>query len=97
MPEMYKNKARRKQEKVVSKVEENLDDSCKEIVIGNSYYFDLKSNKQNAPTIKNVKLDPSGYTGCYQFDSETSICLEPDKGIFDLFFTENLKGVCYLK
>ena len=45
--------------------------------------------------IGGVKLDPVGYVGCYQFDSVTTICLEPKLGIFDLYYTNDLKGICY--
>lgn len=83
--------------KIISKAGSS-DTNCKNIIaVGKWYDFVLKSNKQNAPVVGGVKLAPVSYTGCYQFDSETTICLEPKKGIYDLFYTDDLKGICYLK
>lgn len=83
--------------KIVSYEENNINDNCKKIVVGQRYDFELKSKRENAPIIGGVKLDPVGYTGCYEFDKETIICLEPKRGIYDLFYTNDLKGICYLK
>lgn len=83
--------------KIVSYAESKVDENCKKMVVGGKYGFELKSKKENAPIIGGIKLDPVGYTGCYQFDKETIICLEPKRGIFDLFFTNDIKGICYLK
>ena len=83
--------------KIVSYAENNIYQNCRKIVVGGKYDFELKSKKENAPIIGGVKLDPVGYTGCYVFDKETTICLEPKRGIYDLFFTNDLKGICYLK
>jgi hypothetical protein len=83
--------------KIVSFAKNKIDESCRKIVVGGIYDFELKSKKGNAPIIGGVKLDPVGYTGCYVFDKETTICLEPKRGIYDLFFTNDLKGICYLK
>jgi len=83
--------------KIVSYADNGINENCKKIVVGRRYDFDLKSKKENAPMIGDVKLDPVGYTGCYQFDDKTTICLEPKRGIYDLFYTNNLKGICYLK
>ena len=83
--------------KIVSKADTNLNRDCKKIIVGEWYDFDLKSKKANSPTIGDIKLNPIGYTGCYQYDNETTICLEPKRGIYDLFYTNDLKGICYLK
>lgn len=83
--------------KIVSYAENSIGQNCKKIVVNGKYDFELKSKKENAPIIGGVKLDPVGYTGCYVFDKETTICLEPKRGIYDLFFTNDLKGICYLK
>lgn len=83
--------------KIVSYAESKVDENCKKIVVGGKYDFKLKSKKENAPIIGGIKLDPVGYTGCYEFDKETTICLEPERGIYDLFYTNDLKGICYLK
>lgn len=83
--------------KIVSYAEKSIGQNCKKIVVNGKYYFKLKSKKANAPIIGGIKLDPVGYTGCYVFDKETTICLEPKRGIYNLFFTNDLKGICYLK
>lgn len=83
--------------KIVSYAENKVDKYCKKIVVGECYELDLKSKKENAPVIGGIKLDPVGYTGCYEFDKVTIICLEPKRGIYDLFYTNDLKGICYLK
>jgi hypothetical protein len=83
--------------KIVSYAENSIDQNCRKIIVGGKYDFELKSKKENAPIIGGIKLDPVGYTGCYIFDKETTICLEPKRGIYDLFFTNDLKGICYLK
>lgn len=83
--------------KIVTKVEADTNKNCKKIVVGKWYDLLLISHKSTAPIINGVKLDPVGYTGCYQFDSETTICLEPKRGVYDLFYTNDLKGICYLK
>ena len=83
--------------KIVSHEESIVDESCKKIVVGGKYDLELKSKKDNAPIIGRIKLAPVGYTGCYEFDKETTICLEPKRGIYDLFYTSDLKGICYLK
>lgn len=83
--------------KIVSYAEDGINEGYKKIVVGGKYDFELKSKKENAPIIGGVKLDPVGYTGCYQFDKETTICLEPKRGIYDLFYTNDLKGIYYLK
>lgn len=83
--------------KIVSYAENKVDEYCKKIIVGGKYNFELKSKNENAPRIGGIKLEPVGYTGCYEFDKETTICLEPKRGIYDLFYTNDLKGICYLK
>lgn len=82
--------------KIVSKAD-NSYDNCNQLKVGKRYMINLSSRKENAPDIGGVKLDPVGYTGCYKYDSETVICLEPKKGINDLFYTNEIKGICFLK
>lgn len=83
--------------KIVSRPDDNYNSNCNKIIVGKYYVFELKSRKENAPNVNGVKLDPINYTGCYQYDSITTICLEPKRGILDLFYTDDLKGICYLK
>jgi hypothetical protein len=83
--------------KIVSKADNSINSNCKKIFVGQRYDFFLISHKDTAPIINGVKLAAVGYTGCYHFDGETTICLEPKRGIYDLFYTNDLKGACYLK
>jgi hypothetical protein len=83
--------------KIVSYSDIEFGKDCKKIVVGRLYDFDLKSKKENAPMIGDIKLDAVGYTGCYQFDDKTTIFLEPKRGIYDLYYTNNLKGICYVQ
>ena len=85
--------------KIISGVEGKQQDSCFEIKVGNYYSLDLKSKRENAPVINGVKLAPVNYLDieCFMYDEETEICIEPKKGIQDLYFSENLKGLCYLE
>ena len=94
--------------KIISKVDNDIE-NCNKIVVGKWYDFELKSRRENIPTINGVKLKPMNYldvkssaydkngSECYLYDKETEICTEPKKGIFDLFYTDNLKGICYSK
>ncbi|WP_027002856.1 hypothetical protein [Hugenholtzia roseola] len=83
--------------KIVSKDDNTFNKNCNKITIGKQYDLILKSHKESAPVINGVLIAPVGYSGCYHFDSETTICLEPNKDIYDLFYTNNLKGICYVK
>ena len=40
---------------------------------------------------------PLGYSGCLDLDSITAVCMEPENGIWDLYFTHDLEGLYYLK
>ncbi len=70
---------------------------CERISVGKYYSLELKSIRDNAPEINGIKLKPVNYVGCYVYDKSTEICLEPKKGILDLYYTDDLKGLCYLK
>ncbi|HMQ49520.1 MAG TPA: hypothetical protein PKA70_18785 [Saprospiraceae bacterium] len=83
--------------KIVSKTDNDIYRDYEKIKVGFGYNIDIHSQKDTSPIIGGVKLDPVGYTGCYQFDSETNICLEPEKGIYDLYFASNLKGIYIVK
>ncbi|MAL12735.1 MAG: hypothetical protein CL554_19880 [Algoriphagus sp.] len=84
-------------------------DNCKKIVVGKYYDLELKSRRENVPVINGVKLKPVNYLDvkspaydkegveCYSYDEKTEICIEPKKGIYDLYYTDDLKGLCYLK
>lgn len=82
--------------KIVVKKEVTPNVNCNKIVKGKSYDFKLHSRKANAPEINGIKVNPVNSLDipCYTFDENTNICIEPKKGIYDLYFAENLKGLC---
>jgi hypothetical protein len=76
--------------KKVSKL--NCDNS---INIGKNYDFKLHSQSYNPETGKQDELpENSLLVNCFYYDSITTICVERDS-ITDLFYAENLKGLCY--
>lgn len=60
------------------------------------YYLILESYSDNAPIINGVKAVIPGYTGGFCLDSCTTVMLEPRKGIWDIHYSPNLKGIYYL-
>ncbi|MDA3614207.1 hypothetical protein [Polluticaenibacter yanchengensis] len=93
--------------KIVSKDQGKENANCNEIMIGKFYNIVLKSRKDNVPEINGIKLKPVNYIDarspaydkdgieCYLYDDKTEICIEPEKGIYDLYYTDDLKGICY--
>ncbi|WP_157370253.1 hypothetical protein [Aquiflexum balticum] len=84
---------------VVGKADEVRGDCDEKIAVGEYYDLELKSRRDNAPVINGVKLKPMNYLDveCYAYDEETEICIEPKKGILDLYYTDDLIGLCYLR
>ncbi|WP_334126982.1 hypothetical protein [Empedobacter brevis] len=80
--------------KLVSLKTENKE--CHKIKEGKTYNFILHSRRENPPIINGIKLEPVNYLDlhCYAYDNETEICIEPEKGINDLYSAENLNGLC---
>ena len=79
--------------KIVAQKEKR--NNCNMIKSGSSYKFILHSMRENPPTIGGIKIKPINYMdiNCFQFDKETSICKE--EGIYDLYFADNVKGLCF--
>lgn len=84
---------------VVGKADVIRGDCDEKIAVGKYYDLELKSRRDNVPVINGIKLKPMNYLDveCYAYDEETEICIEPKKGILDLYYTDDLKGLCYLK
>lgn len=88
---------------------EKGDNDCQKIAVGKYYDLELKSRRENIPVIGGIKLKPVNYLDvksssydkegveCYSYDKKTEICTEPQKGIYDVYYTEDLKGLCFLK
>jgi hypothetical protein len=85
--------------KIVTGREKSNKEDCQKIVIGKYYNLSLYSRRENAPVINGVKLKPANQLDveCYEYDDKTQICIEPRKGIYDLYYTKDLRGLCYLK
>jgi len=73
--------------------------ACKKIIVGKYYELNLNSRKNNVLEIDGVKVSPINNldVNCYTYDDMTEICIEPKKGINDLYHTEDIKGFCYVK
>ena len=78
--------------KIVS--EKIKGEKCNKIRAGKHYNFILKSMYEVAPVINGVKMYSYDIT-CHQFDEDTAICRE--KGIDDLYFADNIKGLCFVE
>lgn len=86
--------------KIVVKRENGEDLACKRrIMVGQSYNLVLHSRKNEVPEINGAKIKPvnSLDVQCYTYDESTNICIEPKKGIYDLYHTPNIKGLCYVE
>lgn len=81
--------------KIVSKRTKVVMGLCDKIKIGKKYEFVLQSQKDFAPTINGVKINPVNFSGCYYYSEKTLICLEPENGIWDLYTAKNIKGLYY--
>lgn len=86
--------------KIVVKKEDKPSLECKRVILIGEYYdLTLHSKRNEAPVINGVKLAPVNYLDihCYTYDERTNICIDPEKGIYDLYHTANIKGMCYIK
>jgi len=81
--------------KIISKKIKNRVYECEKIKKGNKYKFQLKSEKDFAPTIDGIKISPINFNGCYYYSDNTLICLEPENGIWELFTAQNVKGLYF--
>jgi hypothetical protein len=82
--------------KIVSDKVKHQDRKCNQIVVGEKYDLILKSN---IPEVNGIKLMPINYLDVKTIFSpgQSVWSIEPRKGIFDTFHTDNLKGRCYTK
>ena len=81
--------------KIISKENKKGVSDCQRIKKGNKYKFQLKSEKDFAPTIDGIKISPINFNGCYYYSDNTLICLEPENGIWELFTEQNVKGLYF--
>ena len=71
-----------------------LNGRYRQIEKGERYDLHLHSYRDAAKT--GLDIWPGYITG-YQLDSETTVSVEPEKGIHDLYRAEELAGLYYLK
>lgn len=86
---------------------EKVKEDCNKVIVGKYYNFKLKSRRENVPVINGIKLKPINHLDvesnaydkdgieCYSYDQETEICIEPERGINDIYYTEDLVGLCF--
>ncbi len=81
--------------KVVSK--EHLDKNSlagyHKIKKNGKYNLILQSYMDTSPIINGYKIIPQGYTGAYQLDSLTTVSLEPQNNIYDIYYSPDLNGL----
>ncbi|MEM6524671.1 MAG: hypothetical protein AAF693_12790 [Bacteroidota bacterium] len=95
--------------KIVVGKEAVANRECEKIAVNKYYALALKSRRENVPVINGVKLKPINHLDvesnaydkkgieCYSYDEDTEICIEPKNEIYDLYYTGDLKGLCYSK
>jgi hypothetical protein len=83
--------------KIVSK--KSNKDGCLKIKINSIYALKLRSMEIMKPKIEDPKKRPMNYLDfiepCRKFDDSTKICLE--RYMTDLYFVDNVKGLCLIK
>jgi len=85
--------------KIIVGKETNTTYNCDKIKVGEYYNLKLHSRKSEVVEINGVRVQPVNLLDiqCYTYNKETTICIEPQKGIYDLYHAENLKGLCLVK
>jgi len=81
--------------KVISKKTE--EKTCSTITQHEKYIFNLSSVKFTPIKFGNFTIVESLTVDCFPFDEQTTICTEEKEGIYDLYLTNNLKGLCYIE
>jgi hypothetical protein len=85
--------------KIVVRKNMNYSDCKRKLRVG-KYYDLLLQSTFNKPLVINgteiVVMNPLD-VNCHSFDEETYICIDPKKGIYDLYYTTDVIGMCYVK
>ena len=84
--------------KIISKVPQRNLKQCKKIRVGNYYPLEIKSRWELLAESHGTDLMPVSYLKieCFNYDESTKICIEIDKGIYKLYHSQNLKGLCLI-
>lgn len=82
--------------KIVSQKAELPFSECDEIKVGK--YYDLRI-QSIIPIINGVKMWPVNYLdfGGIKLDDKTVVNIDPESGIFDIYWVTNLKGLYLIK
>ena len=82
--------------KVVSK--KDNDDNCNKIILNKKYSLSIASILEEKIVMNNdtIVSGNNGLVNCFYFEGGTKICKEENNGIYDLFKSSNIKGLCYL-
>ncbi|WP_454881510.1 hypothetical protein [Sphingobacterium detergens] len=86
--------------KIVVHKELDANYECKKMIeVGTCYKLVLHSRKKEVLKINGIIVNPVNNLDvqCYTYDDNTEICIEPKKGIYDLFHTPNIRGLCYIE
>ena len=83
--------------KIVSK--KTFSNVCYNLKLNQNYYFSLHSIWTKPVMIGKINASPplTPHVTCLGFDDSTSICIDREHGIYDLYDCDNLKGLCYSK
>lgn len=75
--------------------EQNYNKCTKKIQLGKDYFFNIKSFK-SIISESGDKFVSINYIDvpCTAFDEQTTICIEPDKKNYDLYFIEDIASFC---
>jgi hypothetical protein len=72
---------------------------CDIISVGKQFHLELQERMENVLSKDGLKLIPMNYadiTGLH-FDPDTDVFVSKEKGIYGLYTSENLSGLCVLK
>ncbi len=77
--------------KVITKQYKNQSSECR-IKKGKIYKLQLRWILENdQPQVSNY-----ADVGCFDYGPKLRICIEPKKGIYKLYYTHSLKGLCFI-
>jgi hypothetical protein len=81
---------------IVSKKADIVNPEREKIKTGNYYKFRLSSI---IPVLNGVKMIPINYLDFagIKLDEQTLVNINPEKGIYDIYSSDNLKGLYFIK
>lgn len=84
--------------KIISK-KNRKNSNCSKIQVNHNYNLQLESLSEQEFELEGNTVSLAGNTlvNCFSLDKETTVCKEEDKRIYDLYFVENIKGLCLIE